>query len=248
MVVTPVKTHKITADDTSMEKILDMYITNLEENSVVAVTSKIVGICEGRIVPVGSVDKEVLIKREAERYIPKEYNAYSLMVTINNHVLGVASGIDESNSNGMYSLWPEDLQKSTNAIRKFLREKFKLHHVGVVLTDSKTTPLRWGVTGIGIAWSGFKAINDFIGKPDIFGRDLHVTKVNIMDSLAGAGVFAMGESNEQTPLAVITDIPHIVFVDNDPTEDDFKEMYISPEEDIYGQMILKAPWEKGGRA
>ena len=47
------KTHKIKAGD-NLHALLDKYLPELEENSVVAIASKIVGICEGRVVKIVS--------------------------------------------------------------------------------------------------------------------------------------------------------------------------------------------------
>jgi F420-0:gamma-glutamyl ligase len=47
-----------------------------------------------------------------------------------------------------------------NEVRAYLGERFSCRQVGVVIIDSKTTPLRWGVTGVAIAHSGFLALND----------------------------------------------------------------------------------------
>lgn len=245
MEVRAIKTHKITPQDKSISEILDKYISNLEENSVVVITSKIVAICEGRTIPIEEIDKEQLVISEAEKYLPKETNTYQLLVTIKNSILAVNAGIDESNSNGNFVLWPEDPQNSANEIRKHLRNKFKLKNLGVLITDSKTTPLRVGITGIGIAHSGFKALNDHVGEKDIFGRELKMTKVNVMDGLAAASAVLMGESSEQTPLAVITDVPFVDFQEDDPSEVELSQLEIDPETDVYGEILRHAPWKKG---
>jgi len=70
-------------------------------------------------------------------------------------------------------------------------------------------------------------LKDYIGTPDIFGRLFQFEKLNIADSLASAGVLVMGEGNEQTPLAIVTDIPTITFQQSDPTPDELKALEIS---------------------
>ena len=246
MQITALKTHKITSEDTTIIPILDRYIPILEENTIVAVTSKIISICEGRLVSPESIDKDTLVAQEAELYLPREMNKYQVMLTIKQHILAAAAGIDESNGNGYFILWPENPQRSANQIREYLQTKFKRKHLGVVITDSKTTPLRWGVTGIGLSHSGFLALNDYIGSPDIFGHLLHMTKVNVMDGLAGAAVYAMGEGREQTPLALITDIPNVQFQERNPIQEELDALAISLDDDIYGEMLKKAEWKKGG--
>lgn len=247
MQITAVKTHKITEKDTDLLKIIDQYIPKLSERSIIVITSKIASICEGSTVPISSVDKDELVIGEADKYLPKETNSFGVIVTIKDNILAVNAGIDESNSNGQYVLWPKNSQESANKIRLHLKEKFGLKNVGVIITDSKTTPLRWGVTGIGIAHSGFSALNDLIGTPDIFGKPLKITKVNVMDGIAAGAAVVMGEASEQTPLSIVADIPFVNFQDHDPTEEELKLLDIDPATDIYGTILNSAPWKPGGK-
>ena len=175
MIVTPIKTHKVTSEDSDITVLLKKYLPSLKERSVIAITSKVVAICEGRVVKVDEVDKDELVKEEVEYFLPKEENKYHFFLTIKNNIMIASGGIDESNGNGYYILWPKDSQESANTIREFLVKEYGISDVGVIITDSKTTPLRRGVTGVTLAHSGFAALNDYIGHPDIFGRDLHVT-------------------------------------------------------------------------
>src|SRR3990172_7083833 len=143
MKVTPVKTHKITQKDKDIFQILDRYIKSLKDKSVVAVTSKIVSICEGRIVKIGSKTKDELVEKEAELYLPRHMSKYDFSISIKHSIFTASAGIDESNGNGYYILWPKDPQKSANRIRIWLKGRFNLENVGVIITDSQTTPLRW---------------------------------------------------------------------------------------------------------
>lgn len=245
MIITPIKTHAITITDTDILVVLDEYIKKLPENSVLAVTSKIVSICEGSVVKIGSIEKDALIEKEAEKFLPRASNRFNIALTIKNGILNASAGIDESNGNGYYILWPRNPQNSANLIRSFLQKKFRLKHVGVVITDSKTQPLRWGATGIALAHSGFKALNDYIGKPDVFKRNLHVTKANIMDALAEAAVLVMGEGREQTPLALISQVPFVHFQSRNPTPQEVKSLHIDVEDDIYGPILKAVKWREG---
>ncbi len=245
MKITSVKTHKILAGEASLLEVLDTYLPEIKEQSVVAVTSKVVSVCEGRVVKIGEQDKDELIKKECELYLSREKSKYGFSLTIKNNLLIPTAGIDESNGNGYYILWPKDPQKSANEVRAYLQKRFSLANVGVLITDSKTTLLRLGVTGVGMAHSGFKALNDFRGKPDIFGRALKVTQVNVMDALAAATVLAMGESNEQTPLCVIEDVPFVQFQRENPSQEELAELRIALEDDLYAPLLTSVPWEKG---
>lgn len=245
MIALPVKTRKITKKDKDILKVLDIYITKLSEKSIVAVTSKIISITEGRIVKIGDIDKDELIKRESQYYLPRADNPYNVSLTITRGTLVATAGIDESNANGYYILWPKDPQKTANKIRTYFLNRFHLKNIGVIITDSRTTPLRWGVTGIAIAYSGFKPLRNYIGREDVFGKKLEYTKASIMDSLAACAAFVMGEGNEQAPLAIIKDIPGVVFQKRNPTKKELAEIKISIEEDLYASFVKNAPWKKG---
>lgn len=247
MIVTPYKTPKIVVGSTLLP-ILDECLPRIEENSVVAVTSKIVSICQGRVVKNdGKTRKEDLIRRESQLYMEEENSRkWGIVLTVKNDTLIASSGIDESNGNGYFILWPEDIPKAASDIWNHLRAYYHLKHVGVIITDSHTTPLRWGVTGIGIGWCGFEPLNNYIDQPDIFGRLLHVTKASVLDGLASAAVMVMGEGKEQTPLSVITDVPLVRFLNRPPTSREITSLHISVTEDIFSPLINSPLWKKGG--
>jgi dihydrofolate synthase / folylpolyglutamate synthase len=243
MKVKPIKTKPIVLGDCLLE-ILDKSISNLTDKSVVAVTSKIISICEGSVVKIGKKDKEILIKDQAEYYLPVR-NKYNFHLSIKNNIIIASAGIDESNGNGYYILWPKDPQSSANEIRDYLIKKFKIKNLGVIVVDSKCTPLRWGVTGVSVSYSGFVALNDYIGSKDIFGREFKVVKVNVADALAASAVLIMGEGNEQTPMAIINDIPFVKFKAKNPSVKELKKCAISMEDDLYCQILKSVKWKKG---
>jgi len=244
MKIKTIKTHKITSSDRDLFAILDKYIDELKEESVVAITSKIIAICEGNMTPIESSDKDQLIMEEADMYLPKEENRYNLYLTIKNSILAVSAGIDESNTDGNYVLWPKDSQDSANKIREHLTKKFGIKNIGVVITDSKTTPLRWGVTVIAVAHSGFAALNDMIGTPDIFGRKLKMTKIAVADGLAAAAGLVMGEGEEQTPIGIITDVPFVDFQNRNPSQEELDALKIEIEDDVYAPLLKSVNWRK----
>lgn len=247
MQVKAIKTHKITEKDTNIFAILDPYIKKFKNGDILVVTSKIVSICEGRIVKVGIVDKQTLVAQESEYYIPPETNKYNFSLTITQGMLTPAAGIDESNANGYYILWPKDSQKTANAIRKYVCERFSLENFGVIITDSRTVLLRWGTIGTALAHSGFLALNDYRFMPDIFGREMKVTQSSISEGLAAAAVVTMGEGSEQTPLAVISDVPFVQFQKRNPTKKELEALTLTKEEDIYSPLLTSVKWKKGGK-
>lgn len=249
MKVSAIQTHKITEQDKNIFEILEQYIDHVSENSVVAVTSKIVSICEGSILKIenGGQLKDRLIEENSQYYLPRSNNKYNVSFTVTNNILSASAGIDESNGNGFYILWPKNPQESANKIREYLVGMFGVKNLGVIITDSKTTPLRWGVTGISLAHSGFNALYDYIGKEDLFGRPFVYEKLNIADSLASTAVLEMGEGSEQTPLAIIESIKNIEFQNRNPSKEELDGLRISLEDDLFAPFLKNADWKKGGR-
>lgn len=247
MKVTSIKTKKITPKDTDILKILDRYLPNIKDKSVVAVTSKIVSLCEGNVVPEGEIDKDELIIKEAEYYLPRSSSKYNVLLTIRGNAINFSSGVDESNSEGYYTLWPKDPQKSANTIREHLAKKYKKKSIGVIITDTASVPLRWGQRGVFVlAHSGFAALNSYIGKPDIFGRKLKMTSSSISDALGTASVLVMGEGAEQTPLAIIEDVPFVKFQQRNPTRKELNTLKMPLSDDLYAPLLKAVKWRKGG--
>src|SRR3989344_4087629 len=126
MKIQAIKTRKFLPPKDDLWDLLSA-IKSLKENSIVVVTSKVVAIGEGRCVPLGSVDKDELIAKEADKYLPRKFfPKASTMYTIKNNLLVAAAGIDESNARGFYILWPENPGLSAKKIWEFLRKKFRL--------------------------------------------------------------------------------------------------------------------------
>jgi F420-0:gamma-glutamyl ligase len=75
-----------------------------------------------------------------------------------------------------------------------------------------------------------------------------MTKINVADAMAAAAVLCMGESNEQTPIAVIDDPPFVEFVQAPPTDEEISSMHIAVKDDLYGHLLTAVKWQKGGKA
>lgn len=241
MYVQAIKTHRVEPRE-SLEKILDQYVLSLDEGDILAITSKILSLCQGRFVPKEKISKYDLIRQEADLMIEGDQNLYDLYLTIKDGILIPSAGIDESNALDMYILYPENTQKTAFSLWNYLRTKHSLQTLGIIITDSHTTPMRRGVTGIGLGWCGFEPLYSYVNKPDIYGKPLSVTQVNILDSLATSAVFVMGEGDEHTPLAIIKHAPKISFTDRPPSPDEEKKVFMSMTEDLYWPFLQGAKW------
>ena len=246
MIVRPIKTDKILPDSGTIFDVLDNYLGKIEEKSVVAITSKIVAVCEDQVVLEEGANKEALAQSEAEYYLPADESKYNHHFTIaRGTILGV-SGIDESNGGGYYILLPKDPQATANRVRAHLRHKFSLKDLGVIITDSTSIPLRLGAVGTCLGYSGFIAVKDYRGQADLFGRPFKFSQSNVAAGLSAAAALTMGEGAEQTPLAIIEEVPFVDFRDSDPSDEELKNVNLSLEDDLFAPFLNNGKWQPGG--
>lgn len=247
MRVNTVKTRLVEPGD-DIREIIGKSIQVLPEKSILVIASKIFSFCENRLVEKKTgqpEEKHELAKQEAEYYLDPHSSKYNLMLTIKQNWMFVNAGIDESNAANQYSLWPVNPQRSVNQVWQFLRRQYRLKRVGVIMSDSRSFPLNWGVVGHGIVHCGFVALKSYVGEPDLFGRKMKMEKVNLVQSIAAAAVLEMGEGNEQTPMAVVTGVKQIVFQNHQPTVLELDALKIKMADDAYAPLLLKAGWKKG---
>ncbi len=202
MLVRAIKTRIFKINENLID-FIDGYINEAADRTILVVTSKIVALSEGRVVEKSSrQSKARIIKQESEFALPAKY----AWLTIKNGQLLPSAGADESNAQGKIILLPRDSFAAARKIRSHFLERFKLRHLGVVITDSRVAPLRRGITGTALGYAGFKGLKDYRGRRDIFGRRLKFSTVNVADCLATAAVLCMGEGAEQRPLALMTEV------------------------------------------
>lgn len=226
MQVSPITT-RIFKENEDLVSFIKEHIGEIKEKSILLITSKIVALGQGRTIPKNEISKKNLVAKEADYVLGETYQSY---LTIKDGILIPAAGIDESNSeNGDYILWPKNSYEVASHLWHDLKRHYHVKNFGIVLTDSRCTPLRQGVTGVGLAHWGFKGIQNHIGKKDLFGRKLTVSTTNLVDCLATAATLVMGESSECTPLCLVADLPFIEFQDVTSKE----ELLIAPEKDIF---------------
>jgi F420-0:gamma-glutamyl ligase len=79
----------------ALDEVLDRHLTDVPENSIVAITSKVAGICEGRLVPLGSIEKDELVKRESHYFLNPALSKYNMSFTVTQGTLVPVAGIDE---------------------------------------------------------------------------------------------------------------------------------------------------------
>lgn len=245
MLITPTKLKVIAPPkDDLLARIYESGL-QLKNGDILAVASKVVSIDEGRCVPIPA-DKLALARREASVFVEVEHSPRWLsLFTITKGVLIRNAGIDESNGNNHYILWPRNPQRSAKRLRIQLMKHYKISRVAVIITDSISTPLRRGAVGFALAWAGFKPLYDYRGEKDIFGRIIQVEQANMADALAAAAVLTMGEGSEQTPIARIENLPEKIWRRR-RTKRKWSEFIVPLRDDLFEPFLGKLPWKKGG--
>jgi F420-0:gamma-glutamyl ligase len=243
MKIAAIKTDTIPLDGPTLTEIIDRYVPAMPAGSILAISSKLVSICEGSAVAQDSISKHELIRQEADYYRAPESNPYHYSLTIKSGVLNIAAGVDYAAKH--FIPWPVDPQGTANQLRHHLTRRFH-HPVGAIITDSRSTPLRRGSLGFGLAYSGFAALSRYHDQLDVFGDRINVNvKVsNQLDGLAAGAVATMGEGGEHTPLALIEDVPFVRFQDQNPTPAELSEIRVDIAQDVFAEMLLAIPWDK----
>lgn len=248
MIVKAIKTRRVVAGLGNIFDLLDESLPKLKEKSIVAITSKVVSICEGQVAAMDKFSKDELIEQEADFYLPAGFGRHDYSFAIKNGALISAAGIDESNGDNNYVLWPKNPQATANQIRKHLVKSFDLKNVGVIITDSTCIPLRRGTIGLIVAHSGFNAVEDYRQKPDLFGREFKVSRAGLASGLAAAAVLTMGEGTEQTPIALITDVAFVKFQPRNPTKAELAELHVPRDEDLFAPFLNSVNWQSGKKS
>ncbi|MEZ4195001.1 MAG: coenzyme F420-0:L-glutamate ligase [Candidatus Paceibacterota bacterium] len=224
MQLIPVKTRILTPPQDDLLLVLKESLPKLQNGDIVLVSSKVVAINEGCTVEMSKVDKDQLVTETADLIIPRPY--WSSPLTVAHHTFLGAAGIDESNGNGFYIKLPKDLFNSATNLRTWLMNEYGLEKLGVIITDSHSSPFRFGATGVALAWRGIEPIEDCRGREDLFGRKIEYERSNFVDGLASAATVLMGEVDECTPVVVVRGVPRIVFTEADTKDQlfvDFKD-------------------------
>ncbi len=246
MLVNAIKTDRVRPGKEPLLAFLDRSLPSIVERSILIITSKIVALSEGRFISKEAGLREDAVAAEADYYLPKRESLFGVPLAIRDNAFIARAGIDGSNTDGVYALLPTDSYSTAQVVRSYLVQRFSLKNIGVIISDSHSAPLRRGVTGVAIGWSGFIGMKAYQDTPDIFGHRF-TTHTNIVDALATAAVLSMGEGAEQTPLATITEIPFVAFNPDSPTADELAFFKPSLEEDLFAPLMNYQKLCKGRR-
>jgi coenzyme F420-0:L-glutamate ligase/coenzyme F420-1:gamma-L-glutamate ligase len=219
-----VKTRLVKVGDNLVDVILEALKKQnipLENNDILVLTSKIVAYAEGRLVKLSEVKPSEKAKELAEKFslqpelaelllheAEKVYGGVEKAVlTLKNGVLTANAGIDNKNAPiGYVALWPQNAKEAAKQIREEIKRKTG-KVVAVLIIDSGLAPLRKGTVGVALAVAGFKPVEDYRGRKDLYGKQLFITQHAVADNLASAAHMMMGEAAEKIPAILIKDAP-----------------------------------------
>ncbi len=194
----------------------------LEEGDVLAVAQKIVSKAEDRYVHLNGVEPSARA-REVATEIDKDPRLVECIlresveilrmrrgVIITRHRNGYVqanAGIDQSNiaaaeGDPRVLLLPIDPDRSAARLRDDLQQRLGIS-LNILINDSAGRPWRNGIAGFALGTAGFEALDDHIGEPDLYGRELQVTEIAVADELAAAASFVMGQGGEGTPVVLV---------------------------------------------
>jgi F420-0:gamma-glutamyl ligase len=242
MEILPIKLRALKAPQDDLRGAVSRSRLKPKEGDIIAISSKVVSIDEGRTLPVAGTDKDRLVEREADWFIRIPGGIYRHTFTIAKGGMASSSGIDQSNGNGHYILYPKDPFVSAKHLRRWLMKTYGVKKLGVLITDSTSIPLRRGAIGFALAWDGFAPLKDYRKSKDLFGRPFRAEVANVADGLAAAAVVTMGEGNESMPLAIIRGAD-VVFGNRKSKE----PLAVAPKDDLYAPLLFKN-WKRGGKS
>lgn len=216
---------RIFKEGENLTDFITSHIPRLFNNDILVITSKIVSLSERRTSFYrNEKELEKIIKKESQFAMKTKL----VWLTIKDGMVLAQAGIDKSNANGKIILLPKNSYNSAKIIRKILMKHYKIKNLGIIISDSRTLPLRAGIVGIATGYAGFKGLRSYKGQKDLFGRKLLFSRTDVSDSLATSAVLLMGEGDECMPLAIIREAP-VVFTN----KLNKKELNISIKEDMY---------------
>lgn len=127
-----------------------------------------------------------------------------VMITETRHGFICAnSGVDVSNVDGGRHalLLPEDPDASAARLHREIKKRLGIS-VPVIITDSFGRPWREGLAEVAIGLAGMKALEDYRGRRDPHGYELHATIDAVADQLACAAGLVCGKLT-RTPFCII---------------------------------------------
>jgi coenzyme F420-0:L-glutamate ligase/coenzyme F420-1:gamma-L-glutamate ligase len=140
------------------------------------------------------------------------------------------AGVDASNASepGTLVVLPRDPDASARRIRARLRELCG-RAPAVLISDSFGRPWRHGQLDVAIGLAGMRALEDWRGRTDAAGRELHATWLAVADAAAAAADLVRGKASGE-PVAIVDGLERHITAEDGPGA---AELIRSREEDLF---------------
>ncbi|MBV9194807.1 MAG: coenzyme F420-0:L-glutamate ligase [Solirubrobacterales bacterium] len=202
---------------------------HLQTGDVLVLAHKVVSKAEGRVRSLADVTpgprasrlaaahgkdpRHVQVVLDESREVLRASHGVLICVTHQGFVCANA-GVDASNAPGEGSvvLLPQDPDGSARAIRARLRG-LRGTAPAVLITDSFGRAWRHGQCDVAIGCAGLQPLEDWRGRTDATGRELHATWIAVADELAAAADLARRKDGGQPAVLVRGAGRHVIAED-----------------------------------
>jgi coenzyme F420-0:L-glutamate ligase / coenzyme F420-1:gamma-L-glutamate ligase len=212
----------------------------LDPTDVLVVAHKAVAKAEGRVVPLAGVLPHARARQLAAEHgkdprlvelILSETaeivraDAGRLICRTHHGFVCANAGVDQSNAGGVDHavLLPEDPDGSARALRARLG-------CAVVVADSFGRAWRVGQAEVAIGCAGLLPVDDWRGRPDAGGRELHATLIAVADEAAAAADLVRGKATGE-PAVRLRGLERFVLEDDGPGA---AALLRAKEQDLFG--------------
>jgi len=126
------------------------------------------------------------------------------------------AGVDQSNAANRDELvlLPKDPDASARALRAGIADR-RGTQPAVLITDSFGRAWRLGQTDVAIGAAGLIPLDDWRGRHDTTGRELHATAIAVADSIAAAADLARSKDAAE-PVVLVRGLARFVTFDDGP--------------------------------
>ncbi len=219
----------------------------IEDKDIVVVTQKIVSKAEGRVFPL----EDIIPSKEAEKLAEltsRDPRLIELVLQDTEEVLKATpegiivrnvqgniclnAGADRSNVSYdySYSLLPRDPDASARSILSKLKE-LTGKNLAVIISDTYSRPFRKGQMDLAIGIAGLWPFRDYRHTGDLYGKELIVKNIAIVDEVSSAAELVMGQATEKVPVAIIKNLEW------EEIEASIRELNLTREEDLFKGVI-----------
>ena len=205
---------------------------DLAATDVVVVAHKVVSKAEGRVRRLGEIEPGERARalaaehRKDARLVQAVLDetaellraVHGTLICVTHHGFVCANaGVDQSNASGEGDeivLLPEDPDASAASLRAGI-EAARGVKPAVVIADSFGRAWRLGQTDVALGAAGLTPLDQWIGRPDAFGRTLRVTSIAVADSIAAAADLARAKDSLE-PVVLVRGLERFVTHDDGP--------------------------------